>query len=165
MLGYVMIEERGQADRLLAQLAERLAADGVRVAGAVQINIEQPNQVKCRMELKLLPSGESITISQSLGPHAQGCRLDTDGLERAVYHAEQGLDSGADIVLINKFGKQEIEGRGFRDLIAAALSQGIPVLLGVSSKNFEGFQTFAGEFADPVTPELSAMHRWCKGKM
>ncbi|WP_460275622.1 DUF2478 domain-containing protein [Celeribacter sp. ULVN23_4] len=165
MLGYVMIEEPGLADRLLAQLAERLEADGARVAGAVQINIDQPDQVKCRMELKLLPSGESITISQSLGPHAQGCRLDTDGLERGVYYAEQGLEAGADVVLINKFGKQEIEGRGFRDLIATALSQGIPVLLGVSPKNFEGFKVFAGEFADPVMSELSEMHRWCKGKM
>ncbi|WP_434289181.1 DUF2478 domain-containing protein [Celeribacter sp. SCSIO 80788] len=163
MLGYVMTEERGGTDRLLAQLAEGFEAEGRRVIGAVQINSELPNQVKCRMELRLLPSGERVTISQSLGALASGCRLDPDGLERAVHHAETALEGGAELVLINKFGKQEIEGRGFRDLIAAALAEGIPVLLGVNRKNFGAFQAYAGDFAEPVAAELSAMRDWCLG--
>ncbi|PTQ75976.1 DUF2478 domain-containing protein [Celeribacter persicus] len=165
MLGYVMTEDRGATDRLLAQLADGFEAEGRRLAGAVQINTELPDQIKCRMELRLLPSGEKITISQSLGALAQGCRLDPDGLERAVHHAEKALEAGAELVLINKFGKQEIEGRGFRDLIAAALSEGIPVLLGINTKNFEAFEVYAGDFAEPVEPNLTAMRDWCLGKM
>lgn len=165
MLGYVMTEDRGGTDRLLAELAEGFEAEGRRVIGAVQINTELPNQIKCRMELHLLPGGARVTISQSLGALAKGCRLDPDGLERAVHHAETALEAGADLVVINKFGKQEIEGSGFRDLIATALSEGIPVLLGVNTKNFDAFQAYAGDFAEPVAPELAVLREWCLGKM
>ncbi|WP_226554290.1 DUF2478 domain-containing protein [Celeribacter naphthalenivorans] len=161
MLGYVMAEGRGEVDALLAALAERLLAAGHRVTGAVQINTDLPNDTKCRMELQLLPSGERIQISQSLGALSKGCRLNPEGLEQAVFQTERGLEAGADLVLINKFGKQEVEGRGFRTLIGEALAQGVPVIVGVNAKNIAGFLDFAGEFAEELAPEGEALRDWC----
>lgn len=165
MLGFVTMDGRGELDALLSELAARLQAEGCRLAGAVQHNTDQPGETRCRMDLHLLPSGENVQISQSLGGQAQGCRLDPDGLQRAVHHAERALEAGAQLLLINKFGKQEIEGRGFRLLIGAALSEGVPVLLGVNPKNLDGFTAFAGEFAEPLPPEIDALLSWCRDRV
>ena len=60
--------------------------------------------------------------------------------------------AGARLLIVNKFGKHEAEGRGFRSLIAEALASGLPVLLGVNQMNMHSFQAFAGDMAEPLTP-------------
>ena len=165
MLGYVMMAGRGESDAVLCALADRLISEGRRLAGAVQINRERPGASKCHMELKLLPSGESRSITQALGEMSQGCRLDAEGLELAVAQAERALEAGAELVVINKFGKQEVAGRGFRALIAEALHRGVPVILGVNEKNLHGFDAFAGDIAEPLAPDLTVLLEWCHAKL
>ncbi|AJE45449.1 DUF2478 domain-containing protein [Celeribacter indicus] len=161
MLGYVIGTEAGSTDELLAGLAERLLAQGRRLAGAVQINRDVPGQARCAMDLRLLPSGATVTISQSLGPLARGCRLDPAGLEYAVAAAETALEAAPELLIVNKFGKQEIAGRGFRGVIGEALMRGIPVLVGLNAQNLEGFLGFAGAFAEPVAPDAARLADWC----
>ena len=167
MLGYVTTSARGQGDRLLAGLAERLLADGVRIAGAVQRNVELPDGAPCDMELCVLSGTGVWRISQRLGPHARGCRLDPQGLEHAVGEVAAALAAGsvAELVLINKFGKQEIDGRGFRPVIAAALLADLPVLTAVNAKNLPAFMAFAEGMAEPVPPEPEALRQWCLSRI
>lgn len=160
MLGYVMAGGRGAADLLIRDVAARLRADGVRVAGAVQVNLETDPDTKCHMDLHILSGEEVVRISQNLGTLSRGCRLDPDGLERAVGLVAAGLAGGAQIVIINKFGKQEVDGRGFRPLIGEALSAGIPVLTSVGSGNLDGFLAYAQELAEPVTGDVDAVVGW-----
>ena len=68
-----------------------------------------------------------------------------------------------DLVIVNKFGKQECFGRGFRDVIAQALAQGVPVLLSVPAEQLPGFHAFAGEMAQPVAP--GAALDWCRARV
>ena len=56
----------------------------------------------------------ALRISQDRGKWARGCRLDAGSLELAVAQVASALDVGADLMIINKFGKHEAEGRGFR---------------------------------------------------
>jgi hypothetical protein len=155
MLGVVMASERGLAGDLLAETARRLQAGGFRLAGAVQENTGDTE-----MLLRLLAAPGLVRISQNLGPGAQGCRLDPDGLERAVAGVQAALE-GADLVIINKFGKQEAEGRGFRPLIAEALSLGIPVLTTVAPDHADAFARFAQDMSEPVPARLEAILDWC----
>lgn len=162
MLGYVMIPtdeaEGGAAARLLVQTAARLAAEGIRLAGAVQLNHDRPDGA-CDMELAILgedAEGPAIRISQDLGRCAQGCRLDGDALARAVGRAAVVLGRGADLLIVNKFGKQEAQGGGFRDLIGQALVQGVPVLLSVAPTQQAQFLAFAENLAQPVAAEDAA---------
>lgn len=161
MLGFVTIHENiGGADRLLAGTADALLAQGLRLAGAVQHNLDRGPDQDCDMDLRILgDDGPVIRISQNLGIHAESCRLDTAALAQAVARAEAALAQGADLVIVNKFGKQECFGRGFRDFIGAALAQGIPVLLSVPSQQLPGFHEFAGELAQPV--DADAALAWC----
>ncbi len=162
MLAFVTTAGRGEADRLMAWLAGRLREDGLRLAGALQRNVERPGTEICDMELCLVGRPTVWRISQDLGPGAQGCRLDPEGLEQAAGEVAAMLATGpADLLIVNRFGKQEIDGRGFRPVIAEALMQGIPVLTAVSPGNLPGFHAFAGGMADHLPAESEAMRQWC----
>lgn len=161
MLGYIRSGGQGETDRLLKQVADRLQAQGLHLAGAVQTNLEQDASLKCHMDLHILPGTNVVRISQSLGSLSKGCRLDADGLERAVGLVQAGMANGADLLIVNKFGKQEAEGRGFRPVIGAALGQDIPVLTAVNDSNIDAFHTFAEDLAQPLPLDADAVLEWC----
>jgi hypothetical protein len=54
------------------------------------------------------------------------------------------LEEKPDLVILNKFGKTEAEGGGFRPLIADAIEAGLPMLIGVPWRNIESWRLFAG---------------------
>lgn len=145
-IGYVSQSGRGASDAILAEVVALLLAQGVKLAGTVQSNSERPDRALCDMDVRVLPDGESYRISQDLGNHSKGCRLDPSALEQAVVAATERLD-GADLLIINKFGKLESEGRGFCALIVEALDRGVPVLVGVNGLNLPSFERFAAGLA------------------
>ncbi|MCF6431745.1 DUF2478 domain-containing protein [Leisingera sp. MMG026] len=163
-LAYVMTQERGATDRLLSELAERLQAKGIRLAGIVQTNVECYDKELCDMDVRVLPDGETIRISQSLGAGARGCRLNPEALEQAVGQVSATLqtDPAPQLMIVNKFGKHEADGRGMRPIIGEALALGIPVISGVNQMNVEPFQTFADGMAVEAGPDLDALVAWAE---
>lgn len=161
-LTYVMTTERGATDRLLTALAEQLASKGIRTAGIVQTNTECYDNKLCDMDVRVLPEGETIRISQSLGEGARGCRLNPDALERAVglVTSSLSLSPAPQVLLVNKFGKHEADGRGMRPIIAEALAMGVPVVCGVNRMNVEAFQNFAEGLCEEASPDLDALVAW-----
>ncbi|MES0824664.1 DUF2478 domain-containing protein [Ruegeria sp. SCP11] len=159
-LAYVTTTDRGATDRLLSTVAEHLLAKGARLAGVVQTNTECADSSKCDMDVRVLPDGETIRISQSLGEHARGCRLDPAALEQAVGLVTSSLKDSPELLIINKFGKHESDGRGFRPVIAEALAHDIPVLVGVNGLNNDKFQTFTDGAAEQIEPDLEAIIAW-----
>lgn len=154
----------GRADAMLEALAGDLAASGVRLAGAVQRNLDRGADCACDMEMHLLGTagdagGTAVRISQDLGAGSQGCRLDTGALEQAAHRARGAL-AGADLVIVPKFGRQEATGRGFCDLIADALSRDLPVILHVPRQQRAAFAAYAGDLAHEVAPARLAA--WCR---
>lgn len=162
MLGYVTAEGRGAADKLLAELADSLHSRGWPLAGVVQINRETRPDRHCDMDLCVLGHDHSLRISQDLGPHSRGCRLDPIGLENAVGLVEADLDRRPALLIINKFGKSEVEGRGFRSIIGKALSEGIPVLTAVNRHNLDGFLSYSADMAQAIAPSHDALLAWCE---
>ncbi|MCF3974672.1 DUF2478 domain-containing protein [Paracoccus salsus] len=160
MLAYTMAPGRGDTDLILAGLAADIEARGLRCCGTVQINSERGDSGPCDMDVRVLPSGPVLRISQDLGPSSRGCRLDPVALETAVGLVVARLSSGADLLIINKFGKHEAEGRGFRDVIAQALAMDVPVLVGLNGLNQDAFETFAGGMAVQLPPEPAALRDW-----
>ena len=162
MLGYMISSGRGAGDRLMIATADLLAARGIAVAGAVQLNVEHDPDRHCHMDLHILGRDDVLRISEDRGRHARGCRLDPRGMADAVQRVESVLDQGlAGVLLINKFGKQEAEGGGFREVIGRALLQGAPVLTTVSAGNLPAFLTFAEGLATEIAPDPDAALAWC----
>jgi len=163
MIGYICLSREAggdsdAVDRLIAGIAGRLAAAGVPLGGAVQVNKAGRGGCAGEMRLSLLGLGEERVISQQLGAGAGGCRLDSGALELAVARMADSLP-GARLVVFNKFGKQEATGRGVRPLIAEAVERDLPVLLAVSPEVEEAFHDFAGDLVERLTPETA--EDWC----
>ena len=159
-LGYVSLPGRGANDRFLAQVAARLQDRGLKLAGTVQTNIERADRTKCDMDIVVLPDGPVLRISEDRGNLARGCRLDAGVLEQAVAGVSRAMP-GADLLIVNKFGKQEAEGRGMAPLIADALERNLPVLLGVNGLNLPAFQTFAGGLETALAADIDQVVEWC----
>ena len=161
-LAYTMAPGRGDTDLVLERLAADLAARGLRCRGTVQINSERADAGPCDMDVRVLPDGPVLRISQDLGPQARGCRLDPTALETAVGLVAASLTSGADLLIVNKFGKHEADGRGFRDVIAEAVAMEIPVLVGLNALNRPAFESFAEGLAVQLPSDPAALMAWVK---
>lgn len=160
-LAYVTLQGRGRIDALIAEVATLLAADGVRLAGTVQSNHERPDRRKCDMDLVVLPDGPIVRISEDRGDLARGCTLDSGALEQTVVEVQERLGA-AEVLIVNKFGKRESEGKGLVPVIAEALERGLPVLIGVNGLNLAAFLTFAGEEVSALPTDASSVAYWCK---
>ncbi|NCQ24913.1 MAG: 3-dehydroquinate dehydratase [Rhodobacteraceae bacterium CG17_big_fil_post_rev_8_21_14_2_50_63_15] len=159
-IAYSSVTGTGAIDHLMWRVAQRLAAMGLRTCGVVQINTERPQAALCDMDMQVLPDGPVLRISQRLGPGARGCRLEPAGLEEAAGLVVAGLTQGPDVLIVNKFGKHEAEGRGFRPVIAEAMSLNVPVLVGVGGSNLTAFLDFVGDMAEVLPPEEEALLGW-----
>lgn len=159
-LGVIHAQGPGTVDALLTRLAGRLEARGIRLAGTVQSNSQPAAGVACDMDVRVFGGGPVIRINQTLGAGSRGCRLDLSALERAVGEVTARIDDDIDLVIVNKFGKHEAEGRGFRPLIADALSRGLPVLTAVNDLNRPAFESFAADLAQTVPADLDELEAW-----
>ncbi len=159
-IAYVSLQGRGRTDQLIAEVADRLTAEGLRLAGTVQSNHERPNRKKCDMDLRVLPDGPVVRISEDRGDLARGCILDSGALEQTVHEVERRLE-GADILIVNKFGKREAEGKGLAPVIAEALHRGLPVLVGVNGLNLAALLSFAEEDIHGLATNAEAVANWC----
>lgn len=158
-LGYISAGLEGETDLLIAEVARRLIAGGLTPAGTLQINTPRPGRQKSDMDLWLLPEGPQIRISLDRGEAAAGCRLDTSALEEAAVITAQRLPA-ADLLLVNKFGKQEADGHGLADSVAEALAQGKPVLCGMADHFLEGFLTYAAGHAEELPRDADLVVAW-----
>jgi nucleoside-triphosphatase THEP1 len=152
-------------DGRIAAIAGKLKSQGYRVGGVVQSSIMQPGQCRCDMVLEELTGGLAIPISQSLGNQSQGCRLDSAALEYVVGLVEASVRNGLDILVLNKFGKQEVEGKGLRGAIAMAVEAAIPVLVGLNRTNIEAWNCFSGGEGKLLEPEGGDVENWLRAAL
>lgn len=142
----LVAREGGDVDRALFQAAADLRAQGLRLAGALQHPLTA-GDCRCAMMLEDLSSGQVTDIAQNLGPGAKGCGLNTGALETAVGLVLARLEAPGqrlDAVFINRFGKREADGHGFRQVVIAALSANVPVVIGVAETMASQFASFTG---------------------
>lgn len=153
----------GQTDQLISEVAAKLQSEGLSLVGVVKVlGNEQPGDHHCDMDLNVLPNGPQIRITQSLGEGSTGCRLNPAGIVEAVGAVESGDTGNADMFVLNKFGPQEAEGRGFCDAIATALGNETPVLVGVGKNCRTALDTFVDGMAEVLEPEADVIYDWCR---
>lgn len=160
-LAYVDLDSDGVAKSALLSLANDLLAHDIRCVGLVDGTLAPGTKChRCDQPVLILPDRKPCKISQALGAHSYGCRLDPGALEWCVAETTRRLQHGADLMVLNKFGKEEAEGRGFRALIADALVMGIPVIAGISARNRQPFKDFASGLAIKLPPKREALMHW-----
>jgi nucleoside-triphosphatase THEP1 len=143
-------------DAVLRSFASDLIARGHRVVGMVQSG----HCADSSLSAILLHNGEKLLLSQDFDPAAQGCRLDLARLQNAGMRIADALAYGADLVIINRFGKRERNGKGLSSLIERALDADIPVVIAVGKDHFADWIKFAGGMSVKLGCERSALDAW-----
>lgn len=131
---------------VMGRLAETALGLGLDVAGMIQHDERRPDRRRCDMTLVDLGSGTKIALSEDRGKDTRGCRMDHAALEEAAGLALAALsgESLPDLLVLSKFGKREIEGHGFRQVVEKAVELGVPLLVGVTADHVAGFRDFGG---------------------
>jgi nucleoside-triphosphatase THEP1 len=160
-IGVVVYDDGLFGDALIAQCAAALVASGYRLGGVVQSNAHRGGRRRCDMYVKDLLGGDEIKISLDRGIEARGCRLDPDAFARIDAWVERAVLERVDLLIINKFGREEAHGRGLRPVIAEALIAEIPLLIRVSTRNLCDFLTFVEDSATRLRPDIEAIAAWC----
>lgn len=165
MLGYIHTADRGVPNAVLAEVAEALMLRRLRVTGLIQTRAPAQGAHPCDMDLRCLPGGPVFPIAQQLGRGSRGCRMDVDALETGVAYVAGQIAAGADIFILNKFGAQEAQGRGFCGAIAQALERGIPTLTVVNPLNIDAFRDFTGGIGEELPAEPDAILTWLTARV
>ncbi len=152
-------------DGLLNAIASRLQQSEHAIAGAIKHSVLRPERCRCDMILENLHTGEFIPISQDRGAEARGCVLDASALEGVVGSTLSGLEDGARFLVVNRFGKQEVDGRGFRPAIEFAACHRVPCLVGVEQDNLSMWRAFAGDLHEELPSNLERVWDWCLGAL
>ncbi len=161
-IGMVVYDDGLFSDALIAQCATGLATAGYRLGGVVQSNPHRHGRRRCDMCVKDLLGGGQVKISKDRGNEARGCRLDPNAFARIDAWVERAVLERVDLLIINKFGREEAHGRGLRLVIAEALIAEIPLMIGVSTRNLCDFLTFVGDSGTRLSPDIEAITAWCR---
>ncbi|CCD84370.1 putative molybdenum ABC transporter, ATP-binding protein [Bradyrhizobium sp. ORS 285] len=151
------------ADALLDEFVQGLLQRGVRVGGIVQRNTRDEIGRKSGMDVIDLTNGDTISICQDLGSGSTACKLDAAGLAEAGMAVHRAIAAHAELIVINKFSKQEALGSGLRGELADAITSGIPVLTAVPQKCIADWRTFTGDLGTLLPPSQPAMTAWWLG--
>jgi len=144
----------------LAHICQQLTGKGLIVGGLVQNN---SCSAVSGIQLVDLRSQNKFDIWENRGRLASGCRLDETGLLGTAKVIEQAIDDRVDLVIINRFGRAESEGKGLRDYFAQAVDAGVPVLTGVREPYIEAWQQFHGGMAHELLATGKNLENWVAG--
>jgi nucleoside-triphosphatase THEP1 len=143
-------------DAVLRDFAAELNGRGYRAVGMVQAG----QCADSSLSAVLVHNGETLLLAQDFDPGAKGCRLDIGRLQSAAERVADAMTGGADLLIVNRFGKRERDGKGLAYLIERALGADIPVVIAVSQERFAEWIKYAGGMSVKLACERPALETW-----
>jgi nucleoside-triphosphatase THEP1 len=155
-LAALVYEADQDPDTVLRDFAGDLGARGFRVVGMVQAG----QCADFSLSAMLIHSGEKLLLAQDFDPASSGCRLDLGRLQNAGVRVAEALESGADLLIVNRFGKHERDGKGLSHLVERALGADIPVVIAVPGDRFADLIKFADGMSVKLRCSRAALDGW-----
>jgi hypothetical protein len=156
-LAAVVYDDDHKPDEILHAFADDLRTLRYRVAGLVQLAGHCSDG---QLAVTLLHTGERLPLLGDRVPGTTGCRLEVERLLDAGNKVIAGIDAGADIVIVNRFGKQERDGKGLRFVIEHAINADIPVLVAVSQSKFPEWIAFSEGMSVKLPCDRDVLNSW-----
>ncbi|MCV0425048.1 MAG: DUF2478 domain-containing protein [Roseibium sp.] len=160
LLAAIRYGQSAEVEPALDAFVKGLRSRGVRMAGCLQRQLPDRGSCCPISHLEDLSSGANTRITQPLGSGSTGCRLDPGALANAAENLRRQLDSRPDILILNRFGRGESEGRGFRPVIERAVELGIPVLTAVKERYVGEWETFSADLAADLPADPEQLLSW-----
>ena len=150
-------------DDIVSSFVRELMDEGVRVEGLLQkVNRAAPGGA-CTVDLVDIATGETYPIFQDLGEGSTACRLDPAGVVASSVVLRRAIAARADLIVVNRFGSMECQGRGLAQEMLVAMSELLPVLTVVHERYAASWEAFAGGFASRLPATRVALRAWFDG--
>ena len=159
-LAAIVYRPDDDVDALLAAFADDLMQKGHRLGGIVQRNIRSEHGRRERMDVIDLMTGNALRICQNLGTGAAACKLNAGALAEAAMAVTRAVAANVELVVVNKFSKQEATGRGLRAEVAEAVAVGQPLLIAVRGDCWSTWMDFTGGFGTKLACERRTIDGW-----
>lgn len=157
-LAALVYDETQNPDEVLLAFCDDLRRNGFRPVGLVQAG--HCNGDRSDLSALLIHTNEQIRLFQNLGSCAEGCRLDVGQLLTAGARVATAIDHGADLVIVNRFGRQEREGKGLSFLIEMAMGSNIPTVIAVPANRFMDWVKFSEGMSVKLACNIASLQRW-----
>lgn len=160
-IALVVYDGDRRPDAMLRAVVRRLQRSGLAVAGLLQDGDRGEDGRCARLFVEDIATGRRAPLFQPRGTAARGCRLDLSGLAEAAAWLRHGIEARPDILFVNRFGRQEAEGRGLLDEIASAIISGIPLVLAIDHAALPRWRDFADDAGSILTGGEDELEAWC----
>ncbi len=160
VLAAVQYERDFDINGTLRKVVKSLREKGVKVGGVLQEAKILPNERCARLYVVDIRTGKSECITQNRGNESRGCKLDPRGLAEISHCITDAIETGSELIIINKFGRAESEGGGLLSSIADAISAGVPVLTTVREPYIAAWRSFHGGLATELPPRTDMIFQW-----
>jgi len=159
-LAAIRIADDTPTDDLLESVVRILQQEGHSVTGYIQRQGCHDVSGHAEMLLEEIGSRNRFAISQPLGRDSRGCRLDPRAIAGIAGPLLAAIESRPDLLVLNRFGKGESEGQGFRAVFEKAFLLGIPVLTSVKQIYAGAWEDFAESCSASLPPQLEEILGW-----
>ncbi len=159
-LAAILFERDEAPDEALIAFVDGAMACGARIAGLVQ---ERADDDLCDLHdvsVRDLMSGEILPIMQDLGAGATGCSVDPAAIAEAARLLDRALATNPDLLVINRFGRLELEGGGMLAEIGRAFAEGLTMIVCVPGRYRDAWNAFAAGLDVQLPAKREAIEAW-----
>lgn len=146
-------------DRLLLEFLADLRRSGFQAAGLVQLDRNQCADAGDIRALSLVRE-DIVSLPHDRSPNSCACLFDTARLGDMARAIDEAIGAGVDLVVINRFGKLEAEGKGLTGLIEHASDADIPVLIPVPEHRFYAWIQYSRGMSVRLACCRNAVNKW-----
>ncbi len=150
----------GTGDRMaLLKFVEKLKKQNVRIGGVLQEAILGSDGEITGLDAIDVATDRRIPISRASG-NTDECGLDVSALADTSGIIRDAIEANVDLVVVEKFGELEQDGKGLIDEIMQTIMAGIPMLISVSETALPLWQERSGELGDVLSFDEATFQRW-----
>jgi len=149
----------------LKSFAEGLKQADVRVAGCVQEGLNDQDGAFLGIDAIDLTSGNRVPIKRltHVNRVTETCGLDVAALAGTSGILRQAIAAHVELIVFDKFGAEEQQGRGLSDELFYAISEGIPMLITVPEAALDIWTERTGGMGDILPLDAPTVERWWHG--
>ena len=154
-----LVYQAGQGpDSVLLKFAVSLQARGLRPVGLVQRGHHDAGAAM--LPAWMIHTGADVDLFQDQAEYTSGRRLDLDRLAQVRREMMTAVDRGADLLIANRFGRREQQGRGLAQLIEHALRADVPVVVPVPAFRFADWISYVEGMCVKLPCDYASLAAW-----
>lgn len=150
----------GKGDRMaLYKFVEKQKSLDVRVGGVLQEGLYDSDGKMIGLNAIDVSSNRRIPLTRPVHNDDE-CGLDVAALAATTGIISKAVDDAVELVVVEKFGEQEQNGKGLIDEVLLAIAEGIPLLISVPEAALPAWQERSGELGAVLDFTEEALQEW-----